>query len=282
MSRIERVGIIGLGLMGGSLARALAARDVRVLGYDVVADSLDSAESDGIVHERLGARLEGIEDADVVIFALPVDATLAILPKVAARLANVRLVMDVASTKKSIIAAAEAAGLGARYVGAHPLTGSHRSGWRASRASLFDEARVFLCPTASTSAESLQMAEGFWRSLRSGVEILDAGTHDVQMGWRSHLPHVLSVALAVTLREAGIHRSALGPGGRDMTRLAGSPPSMWTSIVDDNSAALSEALDALETQIRQFRAAFETHNGAMTHDFLARGVDWFDGTPAGD
>lgn len=279
MIPIDRVAIVGLGLIGGSLARALAERDVRVLGYDSAPDSLDAAEGEGIVHERLGAQLVGIETADVVVFALPVDATLAVLRRVAPRLGNMRLVMDVASTKRSIVAAAEAAGLGERYVGAHPLTGSHRSGWRASRASLFDEARVFLCPTSTTEPETLHLAETFWRGLRAGVEVLDAGTHDEQMAWRSHLPHVLSTALALTLRDVGIQRSALGPGGRDMTRLAGGAPSLWTPIVEDNEVALAGALDAIERQIRVLRESLGRRDTHATHAFFSQGQDWFDGAP---
>ena len=279
MTPIERVAIVGLGLIGGSIARALAERDVHVLGYDSQPDSLDAAAGEGIVHERLNAALDGIEKADVVVFALPVDATLSSIPRVAPRLGGARLVMDVASTKRSIVAAAEAAGLGARYVGAHPLTGSHRSGWRASRAGLFDEARVFLCPSSVTEPESLHLAESFWRGLRAGVQVLDAATHDQQMAWRSHLPHVLSVALAATLRDAGIQRSALGPGGRDMTRLAGSAPSMWTSIVEDNAVALGGALDAVEAQLRVLRDVLNRGDSSATHEFFANGQEWFDGTP---
>ena len=279
MTPIERVAIVGLGLIGGSLARALAERDVRVLGYDSVPDSLDAAEGEGIVHERLGAQLNGIEGADVVIFALPVDATMALLPRVAPRLGKARLVMDVASTKRSIIGAASAAGLGERYVGAHPLTGSHRSGWRASRANLFDDARVFLCPTPSTTAESLHLAESFWRALRSGVEVLDAAVHDEQMSWRSHLPQVLSTTLALTLRDAGVQRSALGPGGRDMTRLAGSSPSLWMSIVQDNTAALVHSLVAMEDQLRSFRESLQRADTDDTRASLVEARDWFDGAP---
>jgi prephenate dehydrogenase len=279
MIPIERVAIVGLGLIGGSLARALAERDVKILGYDSAPDSLDAAEGEGIVHQRLGAQLAGIEAADVVVFALPVDATIAILPRVAPLLGATRLVMDVASTKRSIVAAAEAAGLGSRYVGAHPLTGSHRSGWRASRASLFDEARVFLCATSTTAPATLQLAESFWRGLRSGVEVLDAATHDEQMAWRSHLPHVMSNALALTLRDMGIQRSALGPGGRDMTRLAGGSPSLWMSIVEDNGAALATALGAVESHLKLFRESLQAHDSATTEEFLSNAREWFDGAP---
>jgi prephenate dehydrogenase len=279
VTAIERVAIVGLGLIGGSLARALAARDVRVLGYDSAPDSLDAAEGEGIVHERLGAQLIGIEGADVVIFALPVDGTMSLLSRVAPRLGRVRLIMDVASTKRSIVGAASSLGLGERYVGAHPLTGSHRSGWRASRANLFDDARVFLCPTPSTTAESLRLAESFWRSLRSGVEVLDATVHDEQMSWRSHLPQVLSTALALTLRDAGVQRSALGPGGRDMTRLAGSSPSLWMSILQDNTPALVHSLVAMEARLRTFREALERGESEETRASLVAARDWFDGAP---
>ncbi len=279
MTRIERVAVVGLGLMGGSLARALAARDVHVLGYDSMPDSLDAAEGEGIVHERLPATLTGIEGADVVVFALPVDATMSALTRVAPLLERTRLIMDVASTKRTIVDTAEKAGLGARYVGAHPLTGSHRSGWRASRATLFDDARVFLCPTRSTSPESLALAEWFWRGLRTGVEVLDAATHDEQMAWRSHLPQVVSTALALVLQHAGIHRSALGPGGRDMTRLAGGSPDLWVSIVEDNGAALDAALHELDEELRRFRAALSAHDRGATTEFFSSGRDWFDGAP---
>ena len=279
MKPIERVAIVGLGLIGGSLARALAARDVRVLGYDSQPDSLDAAEGEGIVQQRMGAQLDGIETADVVVIAIPVDATLNAIARMAPKLGDARLVMDVASTKRSVVAAAEAAGLGERFVGAHPLTGSHRSGWRASRATLFDDARVFLSPTSTSTPDALKLAEAFWRGLRAGVEVLDGAAHDEQMAWRSHLPHVLSTALARTLREAGIQRSALGPGGRDMTRLAGGTPSMWMSIVEDNDVALIGALEAYERQLRLLREALTNHDSGTTHDFLATGCDWFDGAP---
>jgi prephenate dehydrogenase len=274
-----RMAVIGLGLMGGSLARALAVRGVCVLGYDSNPDHLASAVREEVVHEELDAGLGGVESADVVVLALPVDALSAVISRLAPRLHAARLVMDLASTKRSIVAAAHAAGIGARYVGAHPLTGSHRSGWGASRASLFEDARVFLCPTPSTTPETLQLAESFWRELRAGVEVLDAGTHDQQMAWRSHLPHLLSSALAVTLRDAGVRRSALGPGGRDMTRLAGGSPTMWSAIVEDNTVAIIDAVAACEARLRSLREALVQGDAEAAHRFLRAGSDWFDGEP---
>lgn len=276
--RFRRVSVVGLGLMGGSLARALAARGVHVLGYDREPSFMDAAVSEGIVHEPLDAALTGVGRADVVVLATPVAATTALLTRLGPSLAGPSLIMDVASTKRSIVAAAEAAGVGARYVGAHPLTGSHRSGWGASRASLFDEARVFLCPSVSTTPATLRLAESFWRALRAGVEVLDAAEHDEQMAWRSHLPQAVATALALTLREAGVPRSALGPGGRDMTRLAGGDPALWTGIVSDNAPAILDALAAMEGQLRLFRERLAAGEHGVRESF-AEGRDWFDGEP---
>src|SRR4029079_8762958 len=87
--------------------------------------------------------------------------------------------------------------------------------------------RVFLCPSATTTTQALRLAESFWRALRAGVGVLGAAEHDEQMAWRSHLPQAVSTALGLTLREADVPRSALGPGGRDVTRLAGGGPRRW-------------------------------------------------------
>lgn len=274
-----RVAVLGLGLMGGSVARALAAQGARVLGHDRNLEHVDAAQREEVVHEALDSTLAGIESAEVVLLALPVDATIRALAQLAGRLRGARLVMDVASTKASIVHAAEAAGLGAVFCGAHPLTGSHRAGWGASRASLFADARVFLCPTAGTTDETLRLAESFWRALRAGTELLDAARHDREMAWRSHLPHLVSNALAVTLRDAGVRRSSLGPGGRDMTRLAGGTRSMWAPIVEDNAAEIAVALRACEAQLRAFREALERHDDGTTRRFLDEGCHWFDGDP---
>lgn len=274
-----RVAVIGLGLMGGSLARALASRGARVLGYDRQLGYVQSALHEGAVHEAIDADLDALGSAEVVVFALPAEATREMLAPLAPKLERARLIMDLASTKRATVAAAERAGIGARYVGAHPLTGSHRSGWSASRATLFDDARIFLCPTAQTAPETLRLAGSFWRALRAGTEVLDPATHDVQMAWRSHLPHMLSSLLAVTLHDAGIRRSALGPGGRDMTRLAGGSPSMWSGIVEENGPEIHDALLAFERQLRELRAALAAADAVAVRRILDAGRSWFDGDP---
>ena len=146
--------------------------------------------------------------------------------------------MDVASTKRSIVAAAEAAGLGDRASSARTRSREVIArGGRASRESLFDDARVFLCPTPSDDdRRRCALAESLWRALRArrgGAR--RGGARRADGVAQPPAAHASSSALALTLREAGVPRSALGPGGRDMTRLAGSSPRLWTAIVRDNA-----------------------------------------------
>nr|MDQ3309037.1 prephenate dehydrogenase [Gemmatimonadota bacterium] len=233
MKEIRQAAVIGLGLIGGSLARELSARGIRVLGYDRDEARVRAALRDGGIHAVLNPELEGIDTADIVVIAVPVAIAPDILQAALPRLGRVRLVVDVGSTKASIMAAAGALGIGSQFVGCHPLAGDHRSGWEASRLGMFQGARVFLCPTTETGEDALGLAWEFWRMLGAHPEVEDAMEHDRRLAWTSHLPQAVSTALALALGGAGIERRELGPGGRDMTRLAGSSPELWTDIALD-------------------------------------------------
>ena len=275
----QRVSVVGLGMMGGSLARALAARGVHVLGYDRLESALTAASAEGIVHETLDPTLVGAVHSDAVLLATPLAATTEWIARLGASTRGTSprraLIMDIGSTKHTIVAAAEAAGIGQSFVGAHPLTGSHRSGWGASHADLFTGARVFLCPCASTMPAVLRNAQEFWRTLDTTVEVMESCAHDEKMAWCSHMPHVLSAALAIVLREAGIPRSALGPGGRDITRLAGGDPRLWTEIVRDNRVALLEAIAAMESHLSSVRRSLSGEESEIFAAFTGA-RSWFD------
>lgn len=277
---MNTVAVVGLGLIGGSVARELAGRGIRVLGFDRDPDHLRAALQGGAVAAGLQADLHGVEEADTVVVAVPVGAAPGVLEAIAPRLGQVRLVTDVGSTKRSVVDAATQLGIGRRFVGSHPLAGDHQSGWAASRPGLFAGTRVFLCPTPGTGEDALARARELWSILGAHPELLDAAEHDRRLAWTSHLPQMLSTALAVTLSQAGVHRGELGRGGRDMTRLAGSSPEVWTDISLDNAPALLAALRSLECSWRELEAALAKGDGAKIRQFFADGNGWVSAEPA--
>lgn len=306
-----RIGIVGLGLIGGSLARDLAALGAYVLGFDLDPETLRAATDGGAVHEGLPGGLHGggLDSSalaslplDALVLAVPVQAAIPLLAAAAPHLEHVSLVMDVGSTKASIWATAVRLGLGGRFVGSHPMAGSHLSGWEASRAGLFQGARVYLCPVLEVgdgagnaadggaggeahdqagngagltdAPEPLRRAQGLWTAVGGVPELIDAVAHDRLLAWTSHLPQAASTALARALAGAGITPGDLGPGGRDMMRLAGSSASVWTGIALDNASALAEVLRILEAELAQLREWLLSGDGDGVEEFFARGASW--------
>jgi prephenate dehydrogenase len=273
------IAILGLGLIGGSLARDLAALGRTVLGYDRDAATLAAAVGEGVVKAALGPDLEGIERAELVVIAVPVGTAPGLLRAVAAR-APASLVTDVGSTKRSIVAAADAAGLGERFVGSHPLAGDHRGGWSASRTGLFHTAQVFLCPAAGTRPEALERVEALWRSVGAQPRRIDAATHDRRMAWVSHLPQGAASALADALARSGFEARSLGPGGRDTTRLAASDANLWAGIFLDNADLVAPALSTLERSVAELRSALERRDAGAVAELLERARGWKEPTEA--
>lgn len=285
------VAILGLGLMGGSLARDLAGLGHRVLGWDRDAASARGALAEGCIHGVLGSAspgggsrpdtFGGVEEADVVVLALPVAASRETLTALAPRL-QASLVTDVGSTKRGIVAAAEAAGLADRFVGSHPLAGDHRSGWKASRPGLFRGVPCFLCPARGASDATVDRAAALWRSVGAMPQPISAGEHDARMAWVSHLPQAAASALAAALAGSPYGPDALGPGGRDATRLAASSTDMWTDILLENADEMEPALEALEGSLTRLRAALGRGNRRELERLLAEAKAWKERDPRPD
>jgi prephenate dehydrogenase len=276
MTTFDHVAIMGLGLIGGSMARDFAALGVRISAFDPDATHLAAALRTNVIHGALDDSLEGLHNVDAIIIATPVDTALDVLRRIASRGTRAKLITDVGSTKARIVDLASELGLGERFVGGHPMCGDHRSGWEASRTGLFSNARVFLCPTRDTTAAAKESAHAVWKELGARPEEIDSEEHDLKMAWRSHLPHLVSAALALALSRAGVGRSDLGSGGRDMTRLAGSSPEMWTAIAIENAAAVELALREAEREIATFRAAVQRADAQKLRDRFALAREWFD------
>lgn len=276
MSVCESAAIIGLGLVGGSLARDLAAQGVRVSAFDACPEHVERANRDGAIQRVLDATLAGVGEAEIVVIAVPVDAAIDVLRRLAPLVASAKLITDVGSTKSRIGATATEVGLGERFVGSHPMAGGHRSGWDASRAGLFVGAPVYLCPTATSTDEARTLAGALWSAVGARPSCMDADRHDRQLAWTSHLPHIVSTAVALALAGAGVGRDDLGPGGRDITRLAGSSPDVWTAIAGENAAALDGALAAAEVEIATFRRALARSDTQTLRERFTAAHSWFD------
>jgi len=265
---IRRLAVIGLGLLGGSVAKAARAREVAreivAIGRDT--SRLEPARRDGTVDRITTDIAAGVEGADVVVLGATVDAIERQLEIVARSVEADALVTDVGSTKSGIVGIAErlAAVRPFSFVGSHPMAGSEKNGYAVARADLFHGATVIVTPTDHTPPALVKGAGAFWEALGAGrVVHLDPRTHDRAVAAISHLPHVAAFALvdAVARFEPGAFDVA-ARGFKDTTRIAASDPEVWRTILLSNRPALldslatfREALDALERLIAASDAA---------------------------
>lgn len=289
----RRVIIVGLGVMGGSVAKTLkrSAPRTAVFGIDPDDESAALASRDGVI--RVHALEECDLDGAVVVFAAPLDVTVALVRGTAGAWSRAALATDVASLKAPVMEAARTGApvsAAARpataqpapapappvFVGAHPMCGSERSGYGSARADLFDGADIWLCPGHDDAP--LARAQAFWRLLGGHPRTIGAAGHDRLMALASHLPQLLASALARSLDDAGIARDALGPGGRDMTRLAGSSPAMWLPLLEAARERDTRALGALEERIGSVRRMLEEGDMAALERLMEKGRRWVSGT----
>lgn len=246
---IRRLTIVGLGLLGGSVAKAARAeslaREIVAVGRRVA--SLEPALADGTVDRITTDIAEGVADADLVVLATPVATLAAQLPAVWRAAPEGALITDVGSTKAHIVRTAEALA-GQRplaFIGGHPMAGSNRAGYAIARADLFRGALVILTPTERTSVDALKRVILFWEAVGGRVMSLDPATHDRAVAAVSHLPHLVADALvAAVARMDPQFFDVAARGFKDTTRIAASDPVMWRDIFEQNREALAEALAA--------------------------------------
>jgi len=252
---IRRLSLVGLGLLGGSVAKA--ARGLR-LADEIVAvgrdrERLEPALRDGMVDRVTTDLADGVAGADFCLLATPVATLAALLPAVWAALPADAVLTDVGSTKAAIVRAAERLGEGRplAFVGSHPMAGSEQAGYRVSRPDLFRGATVILTPTERTDSHAVKRVGAFWEALGGRLVTLDPLTHDRATAAISHLPHLVADALvdAVVRMDPRFFEVA-GRGFKDTTRIAASDARVWREIFQENRAGLTEALGA-------FRAALD-------------------------
>jgi len=263
----KRVVIIGVGLIGGSLALAGKKKGLfgEVIGVGRNKANLDAAVNMGAVDRYVHDPKEVCKHADLMVLATPVERILSIGRETAPLMRKGACLTDVGSVKQAIVSGLdEAVPDGVHFVGGHPIAGSEESGAAAGRFDLFEGARTVLTPTRSTDPEALRKIRSLWEGVGSMVVEMDASEHDVILAAVSHLPHMAAYALVNTLsgmkdRHPSIPSFAAG-GFKDITRIAGSHPEMWKEICRMNKKNIlkmigdyTRALNSIQVKIEQDR-----------------------------
>lgn len=277
MLKINKLAVIGVGLIGGSFALAVkqAGAVRQVIGAGRSADQLTKARLAGVVDEVTENPADAVRGADLVMLAVPVAQSAAILKEIAPVLEAYAVITDVGSTKAGIVKSARTI-LGsafARFVPAHPIAGAETSGVGAAHAELFRGRQVVLTPQAETDGSALQRVRELWESCGAETSVLDAETHDAIFASVSHLPHLLAFALVDLIAKrpnAAQLFSFCGSGFRDFTRIAGSSPEMWRDIALANRDALLLDLAAYRNEIIELERLIGEGDGEALERLFAR------------
>jgi len=255
---IKKLCIIGVGLIGGSLARALKAvgKCEHVVGCGRNTENLDNAIALGVIDSYYTDIQRAAEGADVIVIATPLGTMATVFAQITEVLDEQALITDVGSTKASVVRDAKAhlAQHLPRFVPGHPIAGSEQNGVTASFAELFQNRRVILTPLSETQTEAHQRITQMWQTTGAEVVDMDVAHHDEVLAATSHLPHVLAYTLVDTLARMEdrreIFRFAAG-GFRDFTRIASSHPRMWHDICLANQQALVRMLEVFADDLQQ-------------------------------
>jgi prephenate dehydrogenase len=273
--RPHTLGLLGLGAIGGSVARqAKLAGVATVVGWSPEPSERVAAVKHGALDDAPAKAADVARVADLLVLAAPPAANLAQLETLAPSVAAGALVTDVGSVKRAIVALAERLGLGARFAGSHPLAGTHRRGFEASRSDLFRGAVVYVTPCAGGEGAAREVTH-FWEAVLEAHPVtLDAARHDAQLAATSHVPQVVASLLAHFLARHTPPGTSIGPGALDTTRLAASDPGLWTEILLMNRDEVLPALRALEEPLGAVERALEAGDGSALTAWLTRAADW--------
>jgi prephenate dehydrogenase len=266
------VAIVGVGLIGGSIGLALQARRLsgRVIGVGRSAESLAAARRAKVVTESSLDLAAAVAEADLVVVATDVGTIAPLLDRIDEAVRPGTLITDAGSTKASIVAAWEKRRRTrrGRFVGGHPIAGSHKSGPAAADATLFEGRVAVVTPARATPAADAEAIGGFWSALGSTVFMIDPKEHDKLLAATSHAPHLVAAAIALATPAAA--RQFTAGGWRDTTRIAAGDPELWADILLDNAPQVAKALARIATGAEKMLAAIEAGDRRRLRTLLAR------------
>ncbi len=277
----SKAAIIGVGLIGSSLARGMRAAGAAksIVGYDLQADVRARAVKCGAVDAAPPTLEEALKGADLVIVSTPVGAMAAVLAEVAAKADDGALVIDVGSVKGAVVEAATSLGGRVHIVPCHPVAGTEQSGPEAGFATLFHHRWSIITPLARSDGaylEAVKKAAALWRAVGAEVEIMDHLHHDLALAITSHLPHLIAFTLVgaaddlESVAEAEIVKYSAG-GFRDFTRIAASDPVMWRDVFLNNKAAVLEVLGRFTEELALLQRAIRWGDAETLEKVFSRG-----------
>ena len=277
MLPFSRLTIIGLGLIGSSIARAVKEHmpTVRVTGHDADPDVRERAVALGFCDDVTDTPGAAVTDADLVILCVPVGAMGEAATAIAADLPADAIVSDVGSSKESVLAALQAALPGATIIPAHPVAGTERSGPEAGFATLFHGRGCILTPPEGADPVSVERLAEFWRRLGAQIDTMDAPHHDRVLAITSHLPHLIAYTIVGTASDMEeVTRSEVikysAGGFRDFTRIAASDPTMWRDVFLNNREAVLDMLQRFSEDLSALQRAIRWGKGDELFDLFTR------------
>ncbi len=277
MHRFNKLALVGVGLLGGSLGMAARQRGLaaRVEGFVRRKASIEECARFVAVDAASTDVATVVRDADLVVLCTPIAQMAPLVEQMLPSLQRGALVTDVGSVKGCVVAELESlvAGAGAYFIGSHPMAGSEKSGVRASRADLFEGAVCVLTPTRQTKADALHRAEDLWKAVGARVLRMAPDVHDDLVGRSSHLPHIVAAELSnYILSPAHPAEQAMvcANGFRDTTRIASGSPEMWRDIAVANRGNLARILGVFIEDLQEFRHALEKGDSAAIEDFFEK------------
>jgi prephenate dehydrogenase len=271
---LQRVAIIGLGLIGGSIALGLRRQKIEVVAFDRNKESLIEGLRLGVTDRSADSIAEALVGANLAIIAVPVLAMASVLKEIKA-CGYSGLLTDVGSVKQPVVEEfiAVYGEVPIQFVPGHPIAGSEKHGVSAAYESLFRQHRVLLTPLDDTDESAVEEVQSLWQSLGAEVSLLTVEHHDSVLAQTSHLPHLLAYALIDTLSGQGdsleIFEYAAG-GLRDFSRIAASDPTMWRDIFMSNRGPLLTILDQYSQDLLELRSVIEAGDGDELFDRLSR------------
>lgn len=260
-----KISIIGVGLIGGSIALKLKQKNVAdfIYGIDNNSDNLEEALSLHIIDQK--ADLEkGIKNSDLVIIAIPVDSARKILPKVLDLISDHQTVMDVGSTKSGIVNSVKNHPKRSRFVAFHPMWGTENHGPKSAIAESFSGKAGVICNQEESAEDALELVRTIVENLEMHLIYMDAEAHDIHTAYISHISHITSYALANTVLEKEKEEDTIfqlaSSGFSSTVRLAKSHPEMWVPIFKQNKENVLDVLNEHISQLRKFKSALEKEN----------------------